>query len=47
MCNVVFNQCFITNKTDVLCDIMHGKLQLAIWDASFWTFWVKFGHKGP
>ena len=24
-----------------------GKLQLAIWDTSFWTFWVKFGHKGP
>ena len=27
--------------------IMHGKLQLAIWDTSFWTFWLKFGHKGP
>ena len=27
--------------------IMHGKLRLAIWDTSFWTFWVKFGHKGP
>ena len=24
-----------------------GKLQLAIWDTSFWTFWLKFGHKGP
>ena len=24
-----------------------GKLWLAIWDTSFWTFWVKFGHKGP
>ena len=27
--------------------ITHGKLRLAIWDTSFWTFWVKFGHKGP
>ena len=25
---------------------MHGKLRLAIWDTSFWTFLVKFGHKG-
>ena len=24
-----------------------GKLRLAIWDTSFWTFWVKFGHNGP
>ena len=24
-----------------------GKLQLAIWDTSFWTFFLKFGHKGP
>ena len=24
-----------------------GKLRLAIWDTSFWTFLVKFGHKGP
>ena len=23
------------------------KLRLAIWDTSFWTFWLKFGHKGP
>ena len=22
-------------------------LGLAIWDTSFWTFWLKFGHKGP
>ena len=27
--------------------IIDDKLQLAIWDTSFWTFWVKFGHKGP
>ena len=27
--------------------IMRDKLRLAIWDASFWTFWLKFGHKGP
>ena len=27
--------------------IGHGKLRLAIWDTSFWTFWVKFGHNGP
>ena len=27
--------------------ITHGKLRLAIWDTSFWTFLVKFGHKGP
>ena len=27
--------------------IMHDKLRLAIWDTSFWTFLVKFGHKGP
>ena len=24
-----------------------GKLRLAIWDTSFWTFLLKFGHKGP
>ena len=23
-----------------------SKLQLAIWNTSFCTFWVKFGHKG-
>ena len=22
-------------------------LRLAIWDTSFWTFWLKFGHKEP
>ena len=22
-------------------------LRLAIWDTFFWTFWLKFGHKGP
>ena len=27
--------------------IAHDKLRLAIWDTSFWTFWLKFGHKGP
>ena len=27
--------------------IAHDKLWLAIWDTSFWTFWLKFGHKGP
>ena len=27
--------------------IAHDNLQLAIWDTSFWTFWLKFGHKGP
>ena len=27
--------------------IARGKLRLAIWDTSFWTFWLKFGHKGP
>ena len=27
--------------------ITHGKLRLAIWDTSFWTFLIKFGHKGP
>ena len=27
--------------------ITHAKLRLTIWDTSFWTFWVKFGHKGP
>ena len=30
-----------------LYSITHGKLRLAIWDTSFWTFWLKFGHKGP
>ena len=25
--------------------ITHDKLRLAIWDTSFWTFWVKFGHE--
>ena len=27
--------------------ITHSKLRLAIWDTSFWTFWLKFGHKTP
>ena len=27
--------------------IAHDNLRLAIWDTSFWTFWIKFGHKGP
>ena len=27
--------------------IMHDKLWMAILETSFWTFWVKFGHKGP
>ena len=27
--------------------IAHDKLRLAIWDTSFWTVWLKFGHKGP
>ena len=27
--------------------IAHDKLWLAIRDTSFWTFWLKFGHKGP
>ena len=27
--------------------ITHDNLRLAIWDTSFWTFWLKFGHKGP
>ena len=31
-----FNQLFI-----------HGKFQSAIWNTSFWSFLVKFGHKGP
>ena len=30
-----------------LYSIAHDNLQLAIWDTSFWTFLVKFGHKGP
>ena len=27
--------------------IARDNLRLAIWDTSFWTFWLKFGHKGP
>ena len=27
--------------------ITRDKLRLAIWDTSAWTFWLKFGHKGP
>ena len=27
--------------------ITGDKLRLAILDTSFWTFWLKFGHKGP
>ena len=27
--------------------IAHDKLRLAIWDTSFWTFWLNVGHKGP
>ena len=30
-----------------LYSIAIGKLRLAIWDTSFWTFWLKFGHNGP
>ena len=30
-----------------LYSIAHDNLRLAIWDTSFWTFLVKFGHKGP
>ena len=30
-----------------LYSIVIGKSRLAILDTSFWTFWVKFGHKGP
>ena len=30
-----------------LYSIVHDNLRLAIWDTSFWTFLVKFGHKGP
>ena len=30
-----------------LYSIVHDNLRLAIWDTSFWTFWLKFGHKGP
>ena len=30
-----------------LYSIAHDNLRLAIWDTSFWTFWVEFGHKGP
>ena len=26
--------------------IVHDNLRLAIWDTSFWTFLLKFGHKG-
>ena len=26
--------------------IRRGKLRLAIWDTSLWTFWVKFRHNG-
>ena len=27
--------------------IAHDNLRLAIWDTSFWTFLLKFGHKEP
>ena len=30
-----------------LYSIAHDNLRLAIWDTSFWTFLLKFGHKGP
>ena len=30
-----------------LYSIAHDNLRLAIGDTSFWTFLVKFGHKGP
>ena len=30
-----------------LYSIAHDNLRLAIWDTSFWTFWLKFGYKGP
>ena len=30
-----------------LYSIAHDNLRLAIWNTSFWTFLVKFGHKGP
>ena len=37
----------IISKLKPPYSIMRGKLRLAIWDTAFWTFWVKFGHKGP
>ena len=30
-----------------LYSIAHDNLRLAIWDTFFWTFWLKFGYKGP
>ena len=33
----------LTSVFSITC----GKLRLAIWDTFFWTFWLKFGHKGP
>ena len=43
--NVVFRWFKFTLKPPY--SIARGKLQLAIWDTSLWTFWLKFGHKGP
>ena len=37
----------IQSKLKPPYSIAHDKLQLVIWDTSFWTFLVKFGHKRP
>ena len=36
-------KCKLKPPNSIVCE----KFQLAIWDTSFWTFWVKFGHNGP
>ena len=43
--NVVFKWFKFTLKPPY--SIARSKLRLAIWDTSFWTFCLKFGHKGP
>ena len=46
------NKCFLCFLGGLSLHLNHlysiaiGKLRLAIWDTSFWTFWLKFGHKG-
>ena len=48
---VIFEKCHFLGGLSLhlnhLYSIAHDNLRLAIWDTSFWTFLVKFGHKGP
>ena len=43
--NLVFRWFKFTLKPPIA--VARDNLRLAIWDTSFWTFFVKFGHRTP